>query len=122
MWEDDSDESGLAREGAQAGGNAASTPLRAPPASVLVHIEELVIDGLAPEDRHRLSETIERELTRLLNEHGIPGTLGESRDMAYLDSAVVHLRPNATPEVIGVEVAQAVYGGFEQGANTTSMK
>jgi hypothetical protein len=37
-----------------------------PRPSINLHIEELVLHGFAPGDRHRISEAVEQELTRLI--------------------------------------------------------
>ena len=42
------------------------------PHSIEMHIEELVLHGFEPGDRHAIGDAVERELARLLSEHGLP--------------------------------------------------
>lgn len=52
------------------------------PQSVNLHIEELVLHGFAPHDRHRIGDAVERELLRLLTERGV---------IANADAATLHV-------------------------------
>jgi hypothetical protein len=40
--------------------------------SVYVHIEELVLHGFPPLERHALRDAVERELAALVAAHGVP--------------------------------------------------
>lgn len=78
--------------------------------SIDLHIEELVLEGFSPGDRHRIGAAVERELARLLTERGLP-RLTESLDVPRLDGGSFEMNRNATPEAVGGQVAGAVYGG-----------
>jgi hypothetical protein len=39
-----------------------------------VHIEELVLHGIAPGDEYAIRDAVEGEITRLLSGHGAPAT------------------------------------------------
>jgi hypothetical protein len=80
-----------------------------------LHIEELVLHGFAPGDRYRIGEAVERELTRLLHERGIPPLLHRGAEVAYLDGGAFHVAPGSRAEVIGTQVAQAIYSRYQQG-------
>jgi hypothetical protein len=82
--------------------------------SIQLHIEELVLHGFSPGDRYRIGEAVQRELTRLFTEQGLPGRLVRGGEVAHPDSAAFNLAPDAKPEVVGVQVAQAVYGGLKK--------
>ena len=81
--------------------------------SVELHIEELVLHGFAPGDRHRIGDAFERELARLLAEHGVPPSLAEGFESPHLDAGAFNFAPNSGAEAIGAEVARAVYGGLK---------
>ena len=78
---------------------------------VRLHVEELVLDGFAPGDRHEIGEALERELTRLLEERGLPPTVTGS-EWPRLDGGSFELAPGLRAEAIGARVATAVYEGL----------
>jgi hypothetical protein len=76
--------------------------------NIELHIEELVLHGFKPGDRHRIGEAVERELTRLLVEQGLP--LVKGTEIARLDCGSFSLAKNSRAERTGSQVAKAVYG------------
>lgn len=84
------------------------------PKNIELHIEELVLDGFEQVDRHRISRAVERELTRLFTERGIPPSLAGGGEIDHLDAGAFHITSNSKPETIGTSVAQAVYGGLKK--------
>jgi hypothetical protein len=83
-------------------------------AGVELHIEELVLEGFAASDRHRIGDMIERELSRLLSEQGIPASLASGQARAHLDAGACQVAAGSTAEHVGAQVAQAVYGGLKR--------
>lgn len=79
-----------------------------------LHIEELVLHGFAPADRHRIGDAVQRELTRLLTEQGMPASLVQRGEMARLDGGAFEIARGSRSEAIGAQVAQAVYGGLSR--------
>lgn len=87
----------------------ADTRIAARP-SLELHIDELILHGFAAGDRRRIGEAVEHELARLLaGRAGLQPWL-ESREVARVDGGVFEVTSNARPEMIGVRVAQMVYG------------
>ncbi len=88
------------------------------PPSVDLRIEELVLHGFAqgvPAGyRSRIGAAVEQELARLLTEQGVPMGLSQAGALARLDAGAFEVAPDAKPEVIGVQVAQAVYRGLSR--------
>lgn len=78
-----------------------------------LHIEELVLDGFNAADRYRIGDMIERELSRLLSESGVPPSLVANHNQAHIDAGALNVASVSTPEHIGAQVAQAVYGGLK---------
>ena len=81
---------------------------------VRLHVEELVLDGFAPGDGHRIGEALERELTRLLAERGLPPGFAAEGEVARLDAGVFELAPGVGAEAIGIRVARAVATGMNR--------
>ncbi len=83
------------------------------PPAIELRIEELVLHGFAPGDRHRIGEAVERELARLLVERGLPTGLARGADLSRHDGGSFAVAPGAGAEAIGARVARAVYGGLK---------
>jgi hypothetical protein len=94
-------------------------PTRAGQANVELLIEELVLDGLPYDQRHRVATALESELHRLIAEQGLPA--GWGGEEARLDGARVQVSAGWSAETMGARAAQAVYGqmvGSGQGDTT----
>lgn len=87
-------------------------PSQTPP-NIELHIEELVLHGFAPGDRHEIGAAVERELTRLFAEQGVPVSLANGGEIARLNGGAFSVTRGSKPEVIGAQVAQSVYGGMK---------
>jgi hypothetical protein len=79
--------------------------------TVTVHIEELVLHGFAPGDRHAIAAGLQSELVRLLAEHGLPRALAAGASRETLAAAPLAIAPESQPNVIGAQVARSVYEG-----------
>lgn len=81
-----------------------------------VHIEELVLHGFAPVDRHAIAEAVERELSHLLargsSEPFAYESLQHDLVQASVDGGSFHVAANSTPSSIGSRIAWAVHGGL----------
>jgi hypothetical protein len=82
-----------------------------------LHVERLVLDGLSldADAGQRLRAVMETELSRLLTEHGLPGSLQAGAEIASLNAGRVSLGSSARPESAGTDIAKAVYGGLSRG-------
>ncbi len=78
-----------------------------------VHIEELVLYGFAPGDRYRIGEAVERELARLLAEHGAPSSLMQGGEVTRLDGGSFDIAPGSKADSISAQIAHSVYGGLK---------
>ncbi len=75
-----------------------------------LHIEELVLEGFDPRDRHRMRDAVERELTRLLAGAGrreLP-LFNRNIEVEKLQTGFT-AKPGATARHTGTEVARAVH-------------
>ncbi len=82
------------------------------PENIELHIEELMLRGFSPADRYRIGHAIERELARMFAEQGTPPSLVQGHEVAHLNGETFRMKPGSKAETIGVQVAQAVYGGL----------
>lgn len=81
---------------------------------VELYIEELVLEGFKPGDEQRIGEAVEKELTRLLEMRGVPGSFRSDREMESINVGSFEVAPGARAERVGTQVAGAVYGGLRR--------
>ncbi|NJN87364.1 MAG: hypothetical protein HC881_14980 [Leptolyngbyaceae cyanobacterium SL_7_1] len=79
-----------------------------------LHIEELILSGFAMSDRHTISTALQQELHRLFSEQGVPRSLMQSSDVPHLNGGEIQVTATMPPQAIGVQIAQSLYGGFQQ--------
>jgi len=83
------------------------------PTRVEVTIDELILHGFAPGDRHAIAEALQGELARLLREQGVPAAFTQGGEVERLDGGSFAVAPSAKGASVGRQVAQAVYGGVQ---------
>ncbi|MBD2520627.1 hypothetical protein H6G93_37960 [Nostoc sp. FACHB-973] len=79
---------------------------------IQLHIEELVLHGFAASDRYLIGAAVQQELTRLFAENGVPPAINQNGEIGRLNGGAFNVPQGAKPEVIGIQVAQAIYGGL----------
>jgi hypothetical protein len=84
------------------------------PKNIELNIEELVLYGFSPSDRHRIGEAVEQELTRLLADRGVPESLERGREIANMDGGAFEIAQGSRADVVGAQVAKAVYEGLRK--------
>lgn len=84
------------------------------PSSVRLHIEELVLQGFAPGDRHAISEAVQSELARLLADRPLPAMLHRGRSHERVDGGSVRLAGGAGASAVGAQIAGAIHGGLDR--------
>ncbi len=82
--------------------------------NIKLNIEKLVLHGFSPTDRHRIGAAVERQLTQMLTEQGMPATLSQGGDMSHINGGTFNAAPNAKADTIGTQVAQSVYSGLSK--------
>jgi hypothetical protein len=87
---------------------------RSNPKSVELHIEELVLHGFEPRDRHRIAEALQQELTRLFTDGGVPASFGEHREISRVDAGAFNVEPAESVERTGIQIGEAIYGGLRE--------
>ena len=78
--------------------------------TLTINIEQIILEGIdiAPSQRPRLQTAVEAELSRLLQEKGIPRQLQKGGAIASLP-ANVKVTKGKNPEQMGKEIALSIY-------------
>lgn len=84
------------------------------PRRVVIHIDELVLRGFRPEDRHAIAAGLQAELTRLYaaSPEAVQA-LASRGDMARLRIGNVNLTPGTRPGQVGSQLAEGIHRGFK---------
>jgi hypothetical protein len=77
-----------------------------------LHIEELVLHGFAPGDRHGIAEAVEQELTRLISERQSFSCPTKCISRDQVDGGNFRMTNSAKPNAVGAQIAGAVLGGI----------
>jgi hypothetical protein len=82
------------------------------PARIELIIDELVLHGFAPGDRHAIGDAVQAHLESLL----AAGPIAPARSMSVdaLAPRQVQLGPKAKAGAIGSGIAQAIHGGLSR--------
>lgn len=80
--------------------------------NIELHIEELVLHGFAPGNRHAIGEAVELELTRLFNEQGMLPSFEKNARIESLKGGEFNVAQGAQAETIGTQIARAIYKGI----------
>lgn len=79
-----------------------------PRPAINLHIEELVLYGFAPGDRHGIGEAVEQELTRLFASE----LLTRHESVERVDGGTFRVPSGAKPAAVGAQIAGAIHGGL----------
>ena len=84
------------------------------PRNVELEIEQLVLYGFSPADRHQIAAAVRTELARQLAENGAPKLLSRGGRITRLDAGVFDVTSHSRADTVGVQVAQSVYKGLKR--------
>lgn len=76
-------------------------------ANIELRIERLILEGVPAYQRHEIAVALERALSQLLAEKGLPGDWDSTT--LRLDPSLVEISPGVKPEAIAAQVAQSLY-------------
>jgi hypothetical protein len=82
--------------------------------AVEVQIEELVLHGFAPGDRHAIADAVQRELAQLIGEGQLPVSHGNPVALKQIDAGTFQVKAGSKPENSGVQIARSVIRGMRQ--------
>jgi hypothetical protein len=88
--------------------------VRSQKSEINLHIEELVLHGFAPGDRHRISEAVQQELTRLISEQSGFASASKNITRDHVDGGNFRMTNAAKTTVVGTQIAGAIWGGISQ--------
>lgn len=80
------------------------------PASIVVHIERVVLHGFESYERYGIGRSLEKELTRLIGERGIPPAMTNLGSADRLDAGAFQIPRGAPAQFVGIQVAQSLIG------------
>ncbi len=79
------------------------------PQTIELHIEELVLHGFTAYNAHQIGDAVEREITRLLLERGLPPALSTDINLGRLNAGSFNIQSGAKAEVVGNSIANSIY-------------
>jgi len=84
--------------------------------NINVHIERLILDGVAlsPHQRPHLQAAVEAELTRLLTEGGLASGILTGGAVPHVNAETIQLTGANNPTHLGQQIARSVYGGISK--------
>jgi hypothetical protein len=77
-----------------------------------LHIDRLVLHGIAPGDRHPVGLAIGDELTRLLTVDGLSPSLTRGADVDRIDAGTFRQPTAARPSTNGAPISRTVHRGL----------
>ncbi|HEX8394222.1 MAG TPA: hypothetical protein VF665_17900 [Longimicrobium sp.] len=79
--------------------------------TINLHLDELVLHGVAPRDRDAVGEALRAELGRLITERGLPPSLMGDAGTLRLDGGRFTVSEGMPPSQIGAGIARALVEG-----------
>jgi hypothetical protein len=80
-------------------------------------IEELILEGFPAAYRGQIAEVIQRELTQIFTDRGMPPDWSQNRDLGRLDGVSFNFSPGASVETVGAQVASAIAENIDGGSS-----
>lgn len=96
--------------GARAQVNLPAVPRR----SVEVRIEELVLHGFAPGDRHAIADAVQIELANLMQAEALPARGQNELAFKRIDGGAFQIKRGFTAGNSGTQIAQSVFRGLRR--------
>jgi len=81
--------------------------------SIKLHIEDLVLHGFPAQDRERVARSLQQELTRLLQQDGMPASLQQGGAIPHINAGSFNMEHTNTQERIGQQISRSLYGGIK---------
>jgi hypothetical protein len=86
--------------------------VRSQKSEINLHIDELVLHGFAPCEKNHIRDALEKELSRLFSAQSNFSNLSKSTLRDRVDGGNFRMANSATPNVVGAQIAGAVFGGI----------
>jgi len=85
-----------------------------PPAAIELHIEQLVLEGVAPGDRHAVADAVQRQLLHLFTAYPSVRTGMHSVSVDAVDGGQIALVPGSSAEGLGERIGSAIFNGVRR--------
>lgn len=82
--------------------------------TIELQIDQLILHGFDRIDRRQVGSAVERELTRLINEQGLPSSLNQTRTIGNINVGEFKTGQSTGTNSVGTQVAQKIYGGMKR--------
>ncbi|HEX3473118.1 MAG TPA: hypothetical protein VHT28_18205 [Silvibacterium sp.] len=82
---------------------------RQAPAAVKLRIEELILYGFAPADRHRIAQGVQAELTRLVSQGRSLRSLKNSLVLERVEGGAFTVKVGSSQSAIEAQISRAIY-------------
>ena len=82
------------------------------PRRIEIHIDELVLHGVAPAGRRAVVDALQLELEALVARHGVEALLSRPEGSAQQSAGPITLAPGAGPAQLGAQIARTVHRGW----------
>jgi hypothetical protein len=79
---------------------------------VNIYINELVIEGFPTGDKHKMAESLQKELRELFQERGLPQVIQTSKKLDSIKVDSFPISPNTSMSKIGQRSAKTIYRGL----------
>lgn len=86
--------------------------------TVNLHIEHLVLDGVSEQERERVGQALQAELSRLLSEQGLPNGWRDGIASPMLNGGAFRVISGMSAEQKGRAIAGKIYGARSGGHRT----
>lgn len=80
--------------------------------SVEIHIENLVLHGFSPHERHHIGDAVQAGLLQMFSNQGLPAMLNKGTFMLHLDAGACEFSHGEKPVATGESIAGTLYKGF----------
>lgn len=81
--------------------------------NIELNIDQLILQGFSRQDAFYISRALRQELTRMIQEGGLPAHFSNEAQTRRMDAGDFRIKAGAKPEGIGKQIATRVYGGGE---------
>lgn len=82
---------------------------RGPGQNIELKIDELIVEEAGTANRYRIAEALKNEVATILQDQGLPPALLKRAHREAVDGGTVVLARNSRDEMIGRQLAQAIY-------------
>ncbi len=80
--------------------------------AINLHIDQLTLHGFDRIDRNQVGSAVQRELSRLIREQGLPSSLSQTQTIANINAGEFKTGQSSGANSVGTQVAQKIFRGM----------